>query len=192
MLYKLFIFFHRFNKTVRAICWCKGKTTSQISRKFGTKVRFIFHLDNSCQTIEILLKKGTLTCVIAQDVCKNTFYFPDAEYVAPYFPESMPAELKKRKHSTGKEQINPKLFPEYDLSAFTWEKWATLRHLIVQRVCEQGNMTDLYAIVNLYGYECVRETIRKDINFSNAKGAYLASALFSIPLNQLKPISGNE
>lgn len=191
MLYKLFILFHQFNKTARLIRWCKGKTTSQINQKFSTKVGSIFCLDNYCELIEILLKKGTLTCVIDNDVCKNAYYFSHTEYTFLGFPESMFADLKEGKYSTGKETINPDLFPEYDLSSFTWEKWACLRPIIVQRVCEQGNMIDFYAIVNQYGYECVRDTIQKDIkSFSNIDGQYLASAIFNIPLKE-KTVKNN-
>lgn len=153
---------------------------------------FISRLDDSRQLIEILLKRGTMSCVIDNGVCVENYYFPDAEHIAPDFPESMQTELKEQKHCTGKEKINPGLFPEYDLPGFTWQDWANLRPVIVQRVCERGTMTDLYALVIQYGYGVVRNTIRKDIkSFSDIGGLYLASALFSIPLKEIKAYQDN-
>ena len=67
-------------------------------------------------------------------------------------------------------QIRQSLFWEYDMSRFDWEK---MRTLVVQRVIERGRKDDFFAILNRYGVEGVKESIKeiptmnaKDISFS--------------------------
>ena len=54
--------------------------------------------------------------------------------------------------------IRPSLLWEYDLSRFDWMK---MRNVVVQSVLERGRMDDYYAMLNLYGWEGVRDALRR-------------------------------
>lgn len=63
--------------------------------------------------------------------------------------------LDYKKHQAA--TLRPSLLWEYDLTHFDWE---AMRKVVVQRVVELGRRDDFYAMLNLYGVEKVRETIK--------------------------------
>ena len=83
-------------------------------------------------------------------------------------------------HSNSK--LNPELFWEYNYNAFDFEQ---MRPTVVQRVIERGWKEDWYAMLNLYGMDAVKDTIRK-LSYLNDKDLNFASILFGIPLSEMK------
>ena len=79
-------------------------------------------------------------------------------------------------------QIRQSLFWEYDMSRFDWEK---MRTLVVQRVIERGRKDDFFAILNRYGVEGVKESI-KEIPTMNAKDISFVCAVFDSKKEHLK------
>ncbi len=73
-------------------------------------------------------------------------------------------------------QIRQSLFWEYDMSRFDWDK---MRTLVVQRVIERGRKDDFFAILNRYGVEGVKESI-KEIPTMNAKDISFVCAVFDL------------
>lgn len=61
-----------------------------------------------------------------------------------------------KQHKTAR--IRESLLWEYDLSRFDWQ---AMRLIVVQRVVERGRMEDFYALLNMYGIEGVRESIKE-------------------------------
>jgi len=80
------------------------------------------------------------------------------------------------------KEINPALIWEYDISRFDYQ---AMRPVVVQRVVERGWPTDWYAILNIYGIEGVKETIRA-IPYLNEKDMTFVSVVFDIPFNEMK------
>jgi len=54
-------------------------------------------------------------------------------------------------------KIRKTLFWEFDTDKIDWGK---MKNLVVQRVIERGRIDDFYAILNLYGIDEVKETIK--------------------------------
>lgn len=79
-------------------------------------------------------------------------------------------------------QIRQSLFWEYDMSRFDWDK---MRTLVVQRVIERGRKDDFFAILNRYGVEGVKESI-KEIPTMNAKDISFVCAVFDLKKEDLK------
>lgn len=79
-------------------------------------------------------------------------------------------------------QIRPSLFWEYDLEHFDWQ---AMRTLVVQRVIERGRMNDFYAILNMYGLEGVKESI-KEIPSMNPKDLSFVCSVFELKKEELK------
>ncbi len=79
-------------------------------------------------------------------------------------------------------KLNMALLWEYDVAQIDYD---AMRNVIVQRVVERGRMEDWYFILNRYGIEQVRETI-KGISYLNKKDLRFVSHQFSIPLNEMK------
>ena len=91
--------------------------------------------------------------------------------------------------------IRPSLFWEYDMSRFDWAK---MRNVVVQRVLERGHMDDYYAMLNLYGWEGVREALRmipymnrKDMNFACFGSDLKKEELRCYTLRTLHPLFGH-
>lgn len=79
-------------------------------------------------------------------------------------------------------QLRPTLFWEYDLSRLDWDQ---MRTLVVQRVIERGRMDDFYAILNKYGLEGVKESI-KEIPSLNPKDLSFVCKVFDLKKEELK------
>jgi hypothetical protein len=79
-------------------------------------------------------------------------------------------------------KINPALLWEYNLADFDFEK---MRHVVVQRAIERGWPNDWYFVLNFYGEEAVRQSI-KAIPYLNDKDANFVSKVFEIPLSEMK------
>lgn len=79
-------------------------------------------------------------------------------------------------------RLRPTLFWEYDLAYFDWER---MRPLVVQHVIERGRMDDFYAMLNMYGVEGVKESIR-DIPYMNPKDMSFVCTVFELKKEELK------
>jgi hypothetical protein len=79
-------------------------------------------------------------------------------------------------------KINPSLLWEYNLPEFDFQR---MRNIVVQRVVEQGWPDDWYAALNLYGIDGMIEAI-KELPYLNDKDMHFVSAIFEIPLSELK------
>lgn len=79
-------------------------------------------------------------------------------------------------------KIRDSLFWEYEFGKINWQE---MKVVIVQRVIERGRMDDFYAIINLYGIEGVKETI-KEIPYLNPKDMEFVSSVFEIKKEDLK------
>lgn len=78
--------------------------------------------------------------------------------------------------------LNPKLLWEYDLRKFDFD---VMQDLVVQRVIERGWPSDWYFILNRFGLEGVKNSI-KNIAFLNDKDMHFVSHQFDIPITSLK------
>lgn len=87
---------------------------------------------------------------------------------------------KYKQHREAK--IRESLLWEYDLSRFDWQ---AMRDIVVQRVVERGRVDDFYAMLNMYGVEGVRESI-KEISVMNAKDMSFVCSVFDIEKKELK------
>lgn len=85
-----------------------------------------------------------------------------------------------KKHEGAK--VNPSLLWEYNLANFDFDKMC---HIVVQRIVERGRKNDWYAMLNMYGEEGVRETIKRLV-YLNEKDMNFVSLLFNIPLSEMK------
>lgn len=79
-------------------------------------------------------------------------------------------------------QVRHSLFWEYDMARFDWEK---MRTLVVQRVIERGRKNDFFAILNMYGVDGVKESI-KEIPTMNPKDVSFVCAVFNLKKEDLK------
>jgi hypothetical protein len=79
-------------------------------------------------------------------------------------------------------KIRDSLFWEYEFGKINWKE---MKVVIVQRVIERGRLEDFYAIINLYGIEGVKETI-KQIPYLNPKDIVFVSSVFEIKKEDLK------
>lgn len=65
-------------------------------------------------------------------------------------------------------------------------EWQNMKHLVVQRVIEQGKKEDFYALFNLYGgIEGVKNII-KELDFLSKKDMNFVSIIFNIRKESLK------
>ena len=85
-----------------------------------------------------------------------------------------------KQHTTAR--IRESLLWEYDLSRFDWQ---AMRLIVVQRVVERGRMEDFYALLNMYGIEGVRESI-KEIPVMSPKDMSFVCSVFDIKKEELK------
>jgi len=74
-----------------------------------------------------------------------------------------PVEVPNKKHKDAK--IRESLFWEFNMEEMDFE---LMKPVIVQRVIERGRLNDFYAILNLYGLEEVKNTIKK-LNYSTTQ-----------------------
>ena len=81
-----------------------------------------------------------------------------------------------------KAQIRKTLLWEYDLNQFDWED---MRILVVQRVIERGRLNDFYALLNLYGVNGVKDTIKR-IPYLNPKDLSFVCSVFNLKKENLK------
>ena len=96
-------------------------------------------------------------------------------------------------HSDAK--VRPSLLWEFDLDQFNWQ---SMRNVVVQRVLERGRMDDYYAMLNLYGWEGVRDALRA-IPYMNRKDMNFACFVFNLKKEELRcytmrpshPLHGN-
>lgn len=79
-------------------------------------------------------------------------------------------------------EVDKSLLWEYDLASFDYLK---SRDQVVARVIERGVFNDFYAILNIYGLDGVKASIRK-LNYLRDIDMNFASIVFDIPLNELK------
>jgi hypothetical protein len=84
--------------------------------------------------------------------------------------------------SHSEAQVRKSLLWEYDLKKFDW---SAMRDIVVQRVVERGRMDDFYAVLNLYGEEGVKESIRK-IPCMSQKDIAFVCAVFNLKKEELK------
>lgn len=85
-------------------------------------------------------------------------------------------------------QIRETLFWEYDLSHFDWQK---MRLIVIQRIIERGRMDDFYAMLNLYGLETVKDTI-KQIPYLNSKDRSFVCSVFNLKKEDLRCYSNQQ
>lgn len=85
-----------------------------------------------------------------------------------------------KNHSTTK--ISASLLWEYDLNNFDYQD---MKALVIQRVIERGRMDDFYAMLNLYGLDEVKSTLKK-IKCLNNKDINFVSVVFEIPFEELR------
>ena len=85
-----------------------------------------------------------------------------------------------KQHKTAR--IRESLLWEYDLSRFDWQ---AMRLIVVQRLVERGRMEDFYALLNMYGIEGVRESI-KEIPVMSPKDMSFVCSVFDIKKEELK------
>jgi len=74
------------------------------------------------------------------------------------------------------------LFWEHDMSKFDYQK---MIRLVVERVIERGGVDDFYALLNLYGWDRVVETI-KILPYLGERNMHFVSTVFNIPIKRLK------
>ena len=79
-------------------------------------------------------------------------------------------------------KISASLLWEYDLNNFDYQD---TKALVVQRVIERGRMYDFYAMLNLYGLEETKNTIKK-IKCLNKKDMNFVNVVFEIPFIELR------
>jgi len=79
-------------------------------------------------------------------------------------------------------QVRGTLLWEYDLNRFNWDD---MRTLVVQRVIERGRMDDFYAVLNLYGVEQFKQTVR-ELPVMNRKDIAFVCTVFGLPEKELK------
>ena len=79
-------------------------------------------------------------------------------------------------------KIRKSLFWEYEFDKIDWQQ---MKGVIVQRVIERGRMDDFHAMLNLYGIEVVKDTI-KQIPYLNQKDMAFVSSIFEIKKEDLK------
>lgn len=63
--------------------------------------------------------------------------------------------------------------------------WHEMRVVVVQRVIERGRMDDFYALLNLYGFEGVKNAI-KHIPYLNSKDLSFVCSVFNLKKEDLK------
>lgn len=79
-------------------------------------------------------------------------------------------------------RIRKTLFWEYDLNNMNWQN---MHVLVVQRVIERGRMDDYFAILNLYGLEGVKDSI-KQIPYLNSRDLSFVCSVFNLKKEDLK------
>ena len=79
-------------------------------------------------------------------------------------------------------RIRKTLFWEYDLNNINWQN---MRGLVVQRVIERGRMDDYFAVLNLYGIEGVKDSI-KQIPYLNSRDLSFVCSVFNLKKEDLK------
>ena len=82
------------------------------------------------------------------------------------------SNYKEHQHA----RVRKSLLWEYDTENFDWK---SLRNIVVRRVIERGRLEDFYAILNLYGWEGVREGI-KQLNYLSERDIAFVCAVFRI------------
>ena len=85
---------------------------------------------------------------------------------------------KQHKNAT----VRPSLLWEYDLKDFDWDD---MRNTVIQRVIERGRLNDFYAVINLYGIDKFKDTI-KDIPVMNKKDITFVCTVFGLKIKELK------
>lgn len=88
----------------------------------------------------------------------------------------------KNFHLHQKATIRKSLLWEYNLEKINWLQ---MRTVIVQRVIERGRIEDFYAILNKYGIDGVKESI-KQIPCLNKKDMAFVCAIFELNKEDLK------
>lgn len=78
--------------------------------------------------------------------------------------------------------LNPHLLWEYKLSDFDFDE---MRSVVIQRVIERGWPGDWYFILNKYGVDVIKATI-KELAYLNDKDMNFVSHQFDIPLTSMK------
>lgn len=78
--------------------------------------------------------------------------------------------------------IRHSLFWEYDMDNFDWQR---MRNLVVQRIIERGRPDDFYGMLNLYGYDGVRDAIKQIPVLSN-KDISFVCIIFDLKKEELK------
>lgn len=88
------------------------------------------------------------------------------------------ADIDPNRH----KEVRKHLLWEVNKENFDYNKSS---QLVVERVVQRGDTDDWLTILNLYGYERVREQI-KQIPHLNKKDMNFVHLIFDIPLNELK------
>ncbi len=84
-----------------------------------------------------------------------------------------------------KESISKSLLWEYDLDCPQWD-WDYMKHTVVERVIERGNMSDYYAMLQQYGgFENVREIVKQIPKLSSMDMNWVCR-LFKLKKEELK------
>jgi hypothetical protein len=78
--------------------------------------------------------------------------------------------------------LNPNLLWEYNLTEFDY---MAMSDVVIHRVIERGWPNDWYFILNFYGVEKIKETI-KNLAYLNDKDMNFVSHQFGIPFTSMK------
>lgn len=78
-------------------------------------------------------------------------------------------------------KIRKSLFWDYNMDLFDWQK---MQIVVTKRVIERGAIEDFYGLLNLYGVENVKKTI-KEIPYLNDKDMNFAAKIFNIKKENL-------
>jgi len=78
--------------------------------------------------------------------------------------------------------IRKSLLWEYDTDDLDWD---AMRDIVVQRVVERGLIDDYYAMLNMYGIEGVKESIKRIPTLSPKDTSFVVK-VFDIDKKQLK------
>jgi len=90
--------------------------------------------------------------------------------------------FKNYKQHNQKKYPRESLFWEYDMKKFDWND---MKNIVIQRTIERGRIEDFYAILNLYGINSVKETIRQ-IPYLNSKDLSFVCTVFDLNKEELK------
>ncbi|MCC8119022.1 MAG: hypothetical protein LIP09_09815 [Bacteroidales bacterium] len=69
-------------------------------------------------------------------------------------------------------KVSPSLLWEYDYNSFDWKQ---MQQRVVERVVQRGDYNDWYAILNMYGVEGVKDSIKKIKNLDSFDANFVSN-----------------